>query len=250
MAAYVAAFLARCDAMRGTTSRLVDTPGIQGVVSHSADSPTRVLVSDDQGADVLASLMPSVRAGTISVFATAPRCTEIVASMGGWRGSAVTSMINRDLQTLPDISLPSGLTLRPVRRVANEPPTGVPLQDAVALAVVADPLGGSSANVLADHLRSMPPSIQLFAAVDVDGTVRATCGFGTFGEQATVIFVNTHPDWRRRGVGHAMTVAALRAARGAGAGQACLEASTIAVPIYQRLGFEIVAQTTQFFRAP
>lgn len=234
--------------MRGLTSRLVDARGIHGVVSPAADAPTRLLVTDDRAADGLGSLMPSVRAGTISVFATAPRCSEIVASREGWRASAVTAMIKRDLRTLPVVALPSGLALRSVRRVAADPATGVGLQDAVALA--ADPGGVGSAQVLADHLRSMPLSIRLFAAVDADGTVRATSGAGTFGAHATVIFVNTHPDWRRRGIGHAMTVTALRAARDAGAGQACLEASATAVPVYLRLGFEIVAQTTQFFRAP
>jgi GNAT superfamily N-acetyltransferase len=236
--------------MRSTASQLVDAPGIQGVVSPSGDSPTRLLVTEDRADDLLASLMPSVHAGTISVFVTAPRCIEIVTSRAGWRASAVTAMINRDLRTLPDISLPSGLTLRAVRRVAADPTTGVPLQEAVAVALVADPRSDDSARVLADHLRSMPPSIRLFAAVDADGTVLATSGSGTFGVQATVIFVNTHPGWRRRGIGQAMTVTALQAARDAGASQACLEASGTALGIYQRLGFEMVAQTTQFFRAP
>jgi GNAT superfamily N-acetyltransferase len=236
--------------MRGTTSLRVAAPGIQGVVSPSADSPARLLVTEDLAADVLVSLVPSLRAGTVSVFATAPRCNEILTSLGGWRTSAVTAMINRDLRTLPDVSLPSGLTLRPVRRVADDPTTGVPLQDAVAVALDADPHGVGSAQALADHLRSMPPSIRLFAAVDADGTVRATCGSGTFGAQATVIFVNTHPGWRRRGIGHAMTVTALRSALDAGARQACLEASDSGIPIYLRLGFDVVAQATQFFKAP
>lgn len=60
-----------------------------------------------------------------------------------------------------------------------------------------------------------------------------------FGAQAAVIFVNTHPDWRRRGVGQAMTAAVLRA-HAAGARQACLDANDSALPIYRRLGFETV----------
>jgi hypothetical protein len=46
-----------------------------------------------------------------------------------------------------------------------------------------------------------------------------------------------------------MTAAALRSARHAGASQACLDASDAAISIYLRLGFEIVARSTQLFRA-
>jgi len=95
----------------------------------------------------------------------------------------------------------------------------------------------------------LPPTMRLFAAVDDNDVVRATSGSGTFGPQATVIFVNTHPSWRRRGIGHAMTAAALRSARTAGASQACLDASDAAIATYLRLGFETVARATQFFRA-
>ena len=79
--------------------------------------------------------------------------------------------------------------------------------------------------------------------------VRPTFGFVTFGALATVFFVNTDPSWRHRGIGQAMTTAALRSARHAGASQACLDASAAAVSIYLRLGFEIVARSTQLVRA-
>lgn len=49
-----------------------------------------------------------------------------------------------------------------------------------------------------------------------------------FGGQASVIFVNT--------------AAALRAARDAGARQACLDSSDAGLSIYRRLRFEIVAR--------
>ena len=62
-----------------------------------------------------------------------------------------------------------------------------------------------------------------------------------------MIFINTHPGWRRRGIGRAMTAAPLRAARAGGARRACLDASDAGAPIYQRLGFEVVASTTRFF---
>jgi len=64
-----------------------------------------------------------------------------------------------------------------------------------------------------------------------------------------VIFVNTHPDWRGRGVGQAMTAAALRAAQNSGARRACLDSSDAGLSIYARLGFKTVARTKRFFRA-
>jgi len=234
--------------MRQPTCQVVNEPGVDGLLCFSDDSPTRLLVTDDRAADVLAAMMPGVRAGTISVFAAAPRCTEIVAIHRGWKPKSVTAMISRDLRTLPACPLPSGLTLRPVRRVVDDPTEGVPLEDAVA-AALADVATDDTPEGLADHLSSLPHTTRLFAAVDDDGVVRATSGSETFGSQATVIFVNTDPSWRRRGIGQAMTAAALSSARDAGASQACLNASGAAISIYLRLGFEIVARTTQFFRA-
>ena len=51
-----------------------------------------------------------------------------------------------------------------------------------------------------------------------------------------------------RGIGRAMTTAALHAARGRGARQASLDASTAGVRIYTRLGFEASSAVTRFRR--
>lgn len=100
--------------------------------------------------------------------------------------------------------------------------------------------------MLAGYLRSLSPAFRLLAAVDRDGAVRATSGVGVFGPRAAVVCVNTDPGWRSRGVGTAMTAAALGIARAAGAEQACLDASDAGSSIYRRLGFEAVARTTRF----
>ncbi|MEA2282061.1 MAG: Acetyltransferase domain [Solirubrobacteraceae bacterium] len=78
--------------------------------------------------------------------------------------------------------------------------------------------------------------------------MRATSGSGTFGIEATVLFVNPDPGWRGRGIGRAMTAAALRAAQSSGAQRACLDATHAGLSIYLRLGFEVVARTTRFAR--
>lgn len=246
---YVAAFVARCDAMGPPGGRVLDDPGLHGLVSTAANVPTRLLVTDDRAHDALAAVLPAARTGTIRVLATAPRCTELLARRHAWQPKAVTAMVNRDLRSVPEAPPPSGLTARPVRRLVDDPSGDVPLNDAVAAVLHANPSNDDDPDALADHLRSLPPTTRLFAAVDDAGAVRATSGFGTFGTHATVFFVNTHPSWRRRGIGRAMTAMALRSARHAGASQAGLDAADAAIAIYRHLGFEVVARATQFFRA-
>ena len=124
------------------------------------------------------------------------------------------------------------------------------LEHAVSTAVLADPTIGETPEALVDFLRSLPDGFRLLAAIDDEGMVRATSGAGVFAGQATVIFVNTDPGWRRRGIGQAMTAVALHAAVARGARQACLDASAAGRSIYLRLGFEPVTAATQFRRAP
>lgn len=205
-------------------------------------------MTDDRAYDELAALLPGAQAGLINVFAGAARCTELLGGHSAWKSEAVRAMTCHDLQTVPPVPLPSELTFRAVRRLAEDAPDGVPLEDAIAAAMLADPTIDDSPDAFADFLRSLPPPIRLFAAVDGGGAVRATAGSGAFGAVATVIFVNTDPGWRRRGIGAAMTALALRAARDSGARQACLDATNAGLGISRRLGFETVAPATHFSR--
>jgi GNAT superfamily N-acetyltransferase len=149
-------------------------------------------------------------------------------------------MVCRDLRAVPALPLPAELTLRPV-------PGGVPLEAAVAAAVAAaDPAIDESPEEFAAYLRTLPPSDRLFAAVDRGGVVRATSAAGVAGTVANAFFVNTDPAWRGRGIGRAMTAAALHAARERGARQGCLDSTGAGLSIYRRLGFEAVSATTQF----
>jgi GNAT superfamily N-acetyltransferase len=157
-------------------------------------------------------------------------------------------MVCRDLQIVPAPGLPEELTLRPVRRLLDDAPDGVPLQDAIQAAMLADPRIDDRLDVFADNLRSLPAATRLFAAVDDDGVVRATSGSVTLGFDATVFFVNTDPGWRGRGIGRAMSAEALRAARASGAHRACLDATDAGRRIYSRLGFEAVTAMTRFVR--
>ena len=246
---YVAAFTARCEAVRPVGLPTIQQPGLLGLLPSSDDPVTRLLVTDDQAYDLLAELLPDAQAGMITVFPGAVRCAELVHGLAAWTPEARTALIRRDLQTVPAVPLPSELTLRPVRRLPGDPPDAVPLEDAVAAAILADPGFDGPPQELASYLRSLPPATRLFAAVDGDGVVRGTSGCGVFRAFASVMFVNTDPAWRERSIGRAMTAAALRAAYEDEARHACLDATDAGLAIYQRLGFEVVARATRFVRA-
>ncbi len=245
---YVAAAVARWDLMRRPGQPEVDEPGVHGPLPCADDPLIRLLVTNDRAYDVLATLLPNAQAGMINVFARAARCAELVHGHPAWQSKLLSAMICRDLQSVPAVSLPSELTLRPVQRLAGDAPDGVPLESAVAAALRAAPTIDDPPEALVGFLRSFPPTTRLFATVDRDGAARATSGSGAYGAQATVMLVNTDPDWRGQGIGQAMTAAALRAAEDSGARQACLDATDAGLSIYLRLGFEAVARTTQFFR--
>jgi ribosomal protein S18 acetylase RimI-like enzyme len=246
---YVAAFRARRDVVRGIGQAEVDEPGVLGLLSSGDDPSARLLVTDDRAYDVLVALLPGIRRGMIKVFAAATRCAELVDGHLSWGSGEATAMICRDLDRVPQAALPPALTLRPVRRLDDDPPGGVDLQEAVAAAKLAAPGIEEPAAAFGEYLRSLPHAFRLFAAVDDAGEVRATSGSAAFGAAADVILVNTHPDWRSRGIGQAMAAAALRAAQERGARQACLDASEAGVGIYRRLGFEAVSQVTRFRRS-
>jgi hypothetical protein len=91
-----------------------------------------------------------------------------------------------DPRAVPALPLPGELKLQPVRRLPADPPDGARLEDAVPAAIKAAPGISDPLHVFADHLRSLPASFRLFAAVDQDGAVRATSASGTFGTEATV----------------------------------------------------------------
>ncbi|MGZ4566081.1 MAG: GNAT family N-acetyltransferase [Blastococcus sp.] len=207
------------------------------------------MVLDDRAFDVLSAVLPLASSGTVRVHEAAGRCAELIRRDRTWTLKAATAMVCRDLRSVPEAPLPTALTLRPVCRVAEDPPDGVPLTDAVVAAGRATPAGEVSTAELVTYLSSLPEGPRLFAAVDDDGIVRGTSGSRTFFSDAYVFFVNTDPGWRRRGVGLSMTAAALRSAVKSGATRASLDASGPGIPLYRRLGFTAVAQITQFSRS-
>jgi len=65
---------------------------------------------------------------------------------------------------------------------------------------------------------------------------------------AGVYNVSTLPDFRRRGIGEAMTWQALREGVAAGCLMGSLQASAMGYPVYERMGFRLLAQYRTFVR--
>jgi GNAT superfamily N-acetyltransferase len=231
--------------MRRADQSEVNQPGLYGLLGCDEDPRLQLLVTDDQAYTGLVTLCARARAGMVTVFAAAARCAESFDRDTAWRSSSSsTAMICRDLTAVPRLALPDALRLRAVRRIAEDPPDGVALEDAVAAVVLAAP--GVDPQGLTAFLQSLPEATQLLAAVDSEGRVRATSGWQLSGRHARIILVDTDPAWRGRGIGTAMTSAALQAAQLRGAREATLDASAAGRSIYLRLGFESVSQTRRF----
>jgi GNAT superfamily N-acetyltransferase len=247
---YGAAFVARYSrGSDGHPAPLIE-PGLRGVMAAHEEPTIHLLAIDDRAHGEFANLVPTGRQGVANVFETAPRCNEFMRGQPHWTAERPsTAMVWRDLRAVPSVTLPGGLVLRPVNRLASEATDALPLDDAVAVTIASDPDITGTADGFAEFLRALPSSVRLFAAVDEGGVARATSGCDVFGDYARVFFVNTEPGWRRRGVGAAITAEALRAAASSRARAAFLDATADGASVYTRLGFETAGQLTRYSRA-
>lgn len=244
---YVSGFRDRLRAMQGPGQELIDEPGILGLVGRSADGlEGRVLVVDDQARETLTSRLRELFARVLYVLDDAEACSALISQSGGFRPNRCTAMVCDDLDAVPDLALPTELSLRPVA-AAPEDDASVPLAAAAQAAFRSDPQMAPTTDpdAFLDYLRSIP-NTRYLAAVDDQAVVRATAAAANWGGTTGVFFVNTDPAWRGRGIGTAMTAAALRGAAAAGARRACLDASDLGLSIYRRLGFVPVAALTQY----
>ncbi len=247
---YVAADVARHSREpTGRRDTLIE-PGIHGLVSRDEGQPVHLLALDDRGYDRLVAHVRSARGGVVAVFDTASRCEAFVRDQPGWRADRpTTAMVPSDIGTAAvGSTLPNGLALRSVKRLGNEVPDAVPLEEAVALVIASDPGLTELPEAFAELLRGLPSSVQLFAAVDEQRVARATSGCDVFAEYARLFFVNTEPAWRRRGIGRTMTAEALRAAASSGARRGILDSTDAGVSVYSGLGFEVAGRLTRYRR--
>lgn len=228
-------------------AQALDEPGLLGL-SRDGGRRVSLLVLDDRALPGLHRVLRGGPSGVISVLDAALRSREMLGAAGGWSAKAVELMVSRDLAGTPTVALPAGLKLNRVGIESDGSQSAADLLSAARLVVRADPTVSESAEALATYLRHLSPPPSMLAAVDAHKAVRATAGYRVTGPDATVLLVNTDPAWRRRGVGRAMTAAALQAAAAAGAASACLSAREAGASIYRSLGFETAGRATQLAR--
>jgi ribosomal protein S18 acetylase RimI-like enzyme len=198
----------------------------------------RLLVLDDDAARAMPDLLDRHPFRVITVLDAATESQAWVGGSGRYEArEEATAMTLRDLDVIKVVGLPHDLELRYLQSDEE-------LDAAIATCLRYDEgsFGDESPETL---IRSALTSLQnptILAAVDSDGRVHATAASGAFGDDAVVIFVTTDPALRGRGIGTAMTTAALHAAHVAGARRACLDASVAGESIYRRLGFTPIAR--------
>ena len=145
--------------------------------------------------------------------------------------------------------------------VSRDDPTIViePVEDAPTLAtwsrVLCDSFGaphrfGEAFAELASAigLDARSPFRHLLARVN--GEPVATCSLFLGAGVGGIYDVATLPDWRRRGVGRAVTMAAMSEARALGYRMAILHSSTTGVGMYRSLGFQEVCPIGQHIWSP
>lgn len=143
----------------------------------------------------------------------------------------------RPLQALSPISLPPEVELI---RVQTEQDQADWLNVFMAGSDVPAPARPDFGQLLAGSLAEPAPVFDHFLA----RWQGAPCAVSTLlraGSAAGIYHVATLPAFRGRGLGTALTLAAMQTAQAAGAGTAILFATPSGLPVYQRMGFETVS---------
>lgn len=250
MADYAAAFQRHAARLLPAGNGLIDHEGLLGFAGTPARPDARLLVTDDSALSLLHEMLPSVSAGTIKILDAARGCRALLDRTHSWACESVTAMVCLDLNAVPDLPIPDGLAFHPVRRSLTDEIDGIPLTQAAAANRHAQAAETTTPPLdqFIRYLRSLPDRVRLFAAVDESGDVQATSASEATGEDARVFFVSTHPSYRGRGIGTAMTAAALHDAARLGSRQASLESSHAGIGIYTRLAFEPVSAVSVYHR--
>lgn len=139
------------------------------------------------------------------------------------QGMAVDLHFFKDSQ-----SMPAGLTIEPVQDLET-------LKTWCHAFVVGFGFPADAESSFLDWFSYLPVYSYLGR---LNGAAVATSAVFYASGVAGVYNVSTLPDARQRGIGTAMTLAALRAARAAGYRAGILQASDMGAPVYRKLGFQ------------
>jgi hypothetical protein len=104
--AYVEAYARQSVSASGPEDRVIDEPGIVGVV-RDAGKRLSLLVIDDRALGPLNDLQRIGSYGVISVLAAAWRSTAMLVAAPVWAAKPVWAMVCRNLSTVPTPLLPS-----------------------------------------------------------------------------------------------------------------------------------------------
>lgn len=136
------------------------------------------------------------------------------------------------------------------------PPDGVSITE-VGPDDVADTAAASAiGNGMAPHLAAVfanesliaDPAVALVVA-RIDGTAVATATAVMTGDAIGIYAVSTVPEHRGKGLGAAVTWAAVAAGRERGGTWSVLQSSAMGRPVYERMGYRVVGQY-RFIRRP
>jgi predicted GNAT family acetyltransferase len=208
---------------------------------------TRVLdVYGDAALEFLRSVdRQTLMQGSILVRGDAPRVSAFLDSFGVFTQEHQTGMLGTDLARVPRASLPDPLRLTRVQLGDRTDPS-LPTAAAFAAAVEAED-GPPPGSMLPALTRMADRSaVDLFAAVDEDGSIQATSGATATGEAGMVFGIGTMAAWRGRGAATAMTAVAVHGAAQLGATTLLLDATDAGASIYRRLGFTAYAPAVEW----
>jgi GNAT superfamily N-acetyltransferase len=166
---------------------------------------------------------------------TQPKDLDSILVKNGWKEDKPAPALIIDLEKLGVAPGPPGLELLEVTTNADlaawhevlAEGYGLPLQVAQ---LIAPKLGGA---------------MRLYTVL-LEGKPVATTGVFTYRDVPGIYCVATLPDYRKRGIGAAITAIPLHRARAQGYKVGTLQSSTMGYPVYKKLGFEDVCSLRVF----
>ena len=170
---------------------------------------------------------------------TLPRDLPELLVAAGWREEHLTPAMVVDLDRLVAPAIPPGLEVREVRSAADL----AAWHELIAI--------GSSLDRNVAKLMNPPLDgpMTLFTAFLEDQPV-GTSGLFLHAGVPGIYCVSVLPEFRKRGIGAAVTSIPLQSARAKGYRMATLQASSMGHPVYKRLGFEDVCHLRLFEFVP